>query len=83
MPLDRKRKILARHAGAVVGDADQAAPAAIGDDLDFGRAGIERILDQFLHHARRPFHHFAGGDAVDGRRESWRTGMDVVIPGFG
>ncbi len=39
--------------------------AAIGDDLDLLRAGIERVLDQFLHHAGRPLHHLAGGNAVD------------------
>ncbi len=64
--LDREREIVARHAGAVVGDADQAAAAAVGDDLDLGRAGIERVLDQLLDHARRPLDHLAGGDAVDG-----------------
>ena len=29
------------------------------------RAGVDRVLDQLLHHARRTFHHLAGGDAVD------------------
>ena len=29
------------------------------------RAGIERVLDQFLHDARRTLDHLAGGDAVD------------------
>ena len=29
------------------------------------RAGVERVLDQFLDHARRPLDHLAGGDAVD------------------
>ena len=28
-------------------------------------AGIERVLDQLLHHARRTLDHLAGGDAVD------------------
>ncbi len=60
-------EIGARHAGAVIGDADQPPPAAIGQNVDAARAGIERVLDQFLHHARRPFDHLAGGDAVDGR----------------
>ena len=30
-----------------------------------GRAGIERVLDQLLDHARRALDHLAGGDAVD------------------
>ena len=31
------------------------------------RAGVERVLDQFLDDARRPLDHLAGGDAVDER----------------
>ena len=45
--------------------AISAAAAALGHDVDACRAGIERILDQFLDDARRPLDHFAGGDAVD------------------
>ncbi len=63
--LDRQRQVVMRHAGAVVTDADQAAAAAIGDDLDARRAGIERVLQEFLDHARRPLHHLARRDAVD------------------
>ena len=53
------------HAAAVVADPDQPPAAAVGDDLDPRRAGVERVLDQFLDHARRPLDHLAGGDAVD------------------
>ena len=42
-----------------------AAAAAVGDDLDAARAGVERVLDQLLDDARRPLDHLAGGDAVD------------------
>ena len=63
--VDRQLEIGARHAVAIVGDADQAAAAAIGQHVDAMRAGIERVLDQFLDHARRPLDHLAGGDAVD------------------
>ena len=63
--LDREREIVARHAGAVIADADQPAAAAVGQNLDARRAGIERVLDQFLHDACRPLHHLARGDAVD------------------
>ena len=65
MALDRKREVGPRHAGAVVGDADQAPAAAVGRDLDAGRAGVERVLDQLLDHARRALDHLARGDAVD------------------
>src|ERR1700736_1335636 len=66
MTVDREFEIGAAHALAVVGDADQAAAAAIGEHVDAGRAGIERVLDQFLDHARRTLDHLAGGDAIDG-----------------
>ncbi len=78
--LDRQREVVARHAGAVVADADQPAAAAIGYDLDAGRAGIERVFHEFLDHARRTLHHLARRDAVDdafgelayGHLSSWR-----------
>src|SRR5215510_281469 len=65
MALDREVEIVARHAFAVVADADQAPAAAVGEHLDAARAGIECVLDELLHHAGRTFHHFARGDAVD------------------
>ena len=65
MTLDAQRQIGARHAAAVVGHADQAPPAAVGDDLDAFCTGIERVLDKLLHGARRALDHLAGGDAVD------------------
>ena len=65
MAFDREREIGPAHALAVVGDADQAAAAAVGEHVDAARAGVERVLDQFLDHARRPLDHLAGGDAVD------------------
>ena len=63
--LDREREIGAGHAGAVVADADQPAPAAVGEDLDARRAGVERVLDELLDHARGALDHLARGDAVD------------------
>ena len=39
--------------------------AAVGQHIDAAGAGIEGVFNEFLHHARRPLHHFAGGDAVD------------------
>ncbi len=65
VPLDREREVSVGHALAVVADADKPAAAAVGHDLDAGRAGIERVLDQLLHHAGGTLDHLAGGDAVD------------------
>ena len=58
-------EILAGHAGPVVADADQPAAAAVGDDLDARRAGVERVLHELFDHARRTLHHLACRDAVD------------------
>ncbi len=66
MAFDRERQIGLRHAGAVVADADEAATAAVGEDVDPARAGIERVFHKLLDHARRALDDFAGGDAVDG-----------------
>ena len=78
--LDREFEVGARHALAVVGDTDQSAAAAVGEYVDARRAGVERVLDQLLDHARRPLDHLAGGDAVDasaskagGRASPWAS----------
>ncbi len=39
--------------------------AAVGEDVDAGRAGVNRVLNQLLDDAGRTLDHFAGGDAVD------------------
>ena len=62
---------------AVVADADQAAPAGLDRDLDQGGAGVERVLDQFLHRRGRPLDDLARGDAVDEQRietANWHGG---------
>src|SRR5665647_2713426 len=63
--IDRQRQIDARHALAVVADADQPSAAAVGEHVDAARAGVEGILNQFFDDARRPLDHLPGGDAVD------------------
>ena len=64
MAFQRKQRVIAAHARAVIGHAHQASPARPNFDRDFLRPGIEGVFDQFLDHARRPLHHFAGGDLV-------------------
>jgi hypothetical protein len=80
--LDRKRQIITVHAAAVVGDPNEPPTAAIGDDLDALRAGVERILDQFLHHARRTLDNLASGDLVDHRFGKLADGHPAIIGGF-
>ena len=64
MAFEREQRVVAAHAPAVVGHADQAASARADFHDDFLRLGVERIFDEFLDDAGRPFHHFAGGDLV-------------------
>ena len=61
----RQRQFVGRDAAAVVADADQAHAAFLQVDVDAARAGVERVLDQFLDHGRRAFDDLAGGDLVD------------------
>src|SRR3546814_4689834 len=51
-------------AAAVIADADQADAAFLQVDVDPVRAGVERVLDQFLDHRSRSFDDFAGGDQI-------------------
>ena len=76
--IDAELEIGAGHALAVVGDADQTAAAAVGEHVDAGRTGVERVLDQLLDDARRALDHLAGGDAVDDRFGQLADGHDFL-----
>ena len=65
VPLDGEREVVAGDAAAVVGHPGQRDAAGGGDHLDPPGAGVDRVLDELLHHARRPLDHLARGDAVD------------------
>jgi hypothetical protein len=60
MPLQRKQRIVAVHAAAVVDHANQRNSAATDHDIDFTSACVDAVFDQFFHYRRRAFHHFAG-----------------------
>ena len=66
MPFDGQRQFIPAHAGAVVADADQAAPAIEEGDLHPPGIRVHGILRKLLHNACRAFDHFAGSNAVDG-----------------
>ncbi len=63
--LGRELGVGARHALAVVGHADEALASAFDLDPDLSRLGVERVLDQLLHHRSRPLDHLPGRDLVD------------------
>ena len=46
----------------------RSRPPACDRNVDPLRAGVERVLDQFLHRRGGPLDHLAGGDAVDEQR---------------
>ena len=64
MALNRESQVIRPHAGAVIRNADQALATAPEGDVDLGGAGIDGILDEFLHDAGRAFDHLARRDAV-------------------
>ena len=71
MRRDRQRQFINGDAAAVVGDADEFAPALLDGDVDSRRAGIDRILDDLLDHARRPLDDLARGDLV--HKQRWQA----------
>src|SRR5260370_505067 len=66
--------------------------AAVGEDADPARRGVDRVFHQLLDHAGRPLHHFASGDAVDDgfgrladrhgfkRLVEWRANLGAFAP---
>ena len=64
MALDGKRQVLRTHAGPVVADTDETLAAAAKGHVDLPRAGVNGILDEFLHHTGGAFDHLARRDAV-------------------
>ena len=54
VPLEAEQRVVAIHADAIIDDPNRAAAAAPDGHLDPRRVGIERILDQLLHHRSRP-----------------------------
>ena len=65
VPFERQRHLRAVHAAAIVRDLDQPEAPGAEANGDAARAGIDGVLDDLLQRAGGPFHHLAGGDAVD------------------
>jgi len=56
--------VVAKHAAAIVGDADQPPAAGLDFHPYIRRARIQRILQQLFDNGCRPFHHLARGDLL-------------------
>ena len=64
MTLECQKRVIAIHAVAVVGNADELAAACFDFDADPIRAGVQGVLKQFLDHRRGAVDHFAGGNLI-------------------
>ena len=61
---DRETQLLRGHARTVVGHTDELFSAILDGDRDACRPGVDRIVDQLLDHAGRPFDDLASRDLV-------------------
>jgi hypothetical protein len=59
--------IVAIHSRSVIADANQLVAALLDRDFDRRRSGIERVLDELLHHRRWTLDHFAGSYLISHR----------------
>ena len=64
MAFEAEQGVVAAHAEAVVGDADEATPAGTDFNGDFFGVRIEGVFDELLDDARGALHDFASGDLV-------------------
>ena len=62
--LKGEKSVVAAHAVAVVGDADELAAAGFDFYANAVGAGIEGVFKKFFHDGRGPVDDFAGGDLV-------------------
>jgi hypothetical protein len=60
--LESARGVLRVHPDAVVGHHDARDAATLDLEVAARRLGVERVLDELLHHARRPLDHLARRD---------------------
>ena len=67
MARERQRKLGRLDAVSVIADADQPDAAVLDVNVQAARAGIERVLDEFLDDGRRALDDLARGDLVDER----------------
>ena len=64
MAFEGKQRIVAHHAAAIVGDADQTPASGLYLNTDIGRACVERVLEQFFYHRRRTLDNLPGRDLI-------------------
>ncbi len=62
--LEGQQRVVAHHAHAVVGQANQAAAAGFDIQTKFGGPGVERVFEQFFDDAGGALDHFSGSDFI-------------------
>ena len=62
--LEGQQRVVAHHAHAVVGEANQAPAAGLDIQAKFGGPGVERVFEQLLDDAGGALDHFSGGDFI-------------------
>ena len=62
--LEGQQRVVAQHAVAVVGDADQAAAACVHFHANLRRARVERVLQQLFYDRGGALHHLSGRDFI-------------------
>ena len=66
--LERGHQVLGQHADAVIGHPDQVLAAPFDREVNARGLGVDRVLEQLLHDARRPLDDFPRRDLVHNRR---------------
>ncbi len=64
MALECKQRVVAQHACAIVLNADQSAAGVLGIDTNFGRACVERVLQELFDNGSGPLDHLARRDFI-------------------
>ena len=64
MALEGEESVVADHAVAVVGDADELAASGFDLDADAGGSGVERVFEELFDDGGGALDDFAGGDLV-------------------
>mgnify|MGYP007106197413 CR=1 FL=1 len=80
---DGEEGVVAVHAAAVVGDAEEFLAAVDGFDFDVGGPGVDGVFDEFLEGGGGALDDFAGRDLVDHMvgEDADRRGRGHVEPG--
>ena len=77
-----KQRVVAEHAAAVIGNADEAASSGFDLQQKFFGTRVERIFEELFHDRGWPFDNFASGDFVgDIVREDAYAAQEVIVAG--